>query len=263
MFEGRHLTKRYPRITALNAVSFHIARGEILGYLGPNGSGKSTTIKIITGLIDPSDGQVFLIGQRVDEDPPRFVARLGYVPEEPYLYTHLTAPEYLRSGRTAPRDCPAAPLDSAIESAVGCSISKHAAHGLMTVVFERHASAGARGGGAAARSGAARFSTSPSRVSTSTPACCCARSSTRWPSAAKMIRSARTTCSARGNAVCARGHSPQGASRGGGHAAGARVGAQIAIPREAFALVTEQEDYRARVIDLSMLVYPAKAGHHQ
>ena len=111
MFEVRHLTKRYPRITALNDVSFHIARGEILGYLGPNGSGKSTTIKIITGLIDPSDGQVFLDGQRVDEDPPAFRARLGYVPEEPYLYTHLTAPEYLRLvGRL--RGMAAAPLDA-------------------------------------------------------------------------------------------------------------------------------------------------------
>src|SRR5688572_14947446 len=131
MFEVRHLTKRYPRITALNDVSFHIARGEILGYLGPNGSGKSTTIKIITGLIDPSDGQVFLDGQRVDEDPPAFRARLGYVPEEPYLYTHLTAPEYLRLvGRL--RGMAAVPLDAAIESLLRLLDLEHAAHGVMT-----------------------------------------------------------------------------------------------------------------------------------
>jgi ABC-2 type transport system ATP-binding protein len=96
MFEVDALTKRYPRITALDRVSFTIAPGEILGYLGPNGSGKSTTIKIITGLVDASSGHVRFNGLDTADDPTAFRARLGYVPEEPYLYTHLTAPEYLR-----------------------------------------------------------------------------------------------------------------------------------------------------------------------
>ena len=96
MFTVDHLTKRYPRITALDDVSFAVAPGEILGYLGPNGSGKSTTIKIITGLIDASAGHVRLHGVNADDDPAAFRARIGYVPEEPHLYTHLTAPEYLR-----------------------------------------------------------------------------------------------------------------------------------------------------------------------
>ena len=96
MFEAIGLTKRYPRLTALDAVSFQIAPGEILGYLGPNGSGKSTTIKIITGLVDATAGRVRLHGVDAAGDPPAFRARIGYVPEEPYLYTHLTAPEYLR-----------------------------------------------------------------------------------------------------------------------------------------------------------------------
>ena len=96
MFSVEHLTKRYPRVTALDDVSFEIAPGEILGYLGPNGSGKSTTIKIITGLVDASSGHVRINGASVEDDPPAFRARLGYVPEEPHLYTHLTAPEYLR-----------------------------------------------------------------------------------------------------------------------------------------------------------------------
>jgi ABC-2 type transport system ATP-binding protein len=96
MFAVEHLTKRYPRVTALNDVSFEIAPGDILGYLGPNGSGKSTTIKIITGLVDASAGHVRMHGVSVDDDPAAFRARMGYVPEEPYLYTHLTAPEYLR-----------------------------------------------------------------------------------------------------------------------------------------------------------------------
>ena len=131
MFEARHLTKRYARITALNDVSFRIAPGEILGYLGPNGSGKSTTIKIITGLIDATSGQVFLHGQSVDDNPPAFRARLGFVPEEPYLYTHLTAPEYLRLvGRL--RGLPAPALESTIQALLQLLDLEHAAHGVMT-----------------------------------------------------------------------------------------------------------------------------------
>ncbi len=96
-------------------MSFHIDRGEVLGYLGPNGSGKSTTVKIIAGLLDPSSGRVSLDGVDVADDPPAFRRRLGYVPEEPNLYTHLTAIEYLRLVGLM-RDLPPAPLDAQIES---------------------------------------------------------------------------------------------------------------------------------------------------
>jgi ABC-2 type transport system ATP-binding protein len=96
VFEVRALVKRFAGVQVLDRVAFAISRGEILGYLGPNGSGKSTTIKIITGLLDPTSGEVRLDGARVDEDATAFRRRLGYVPEEPALYTHLTAPEYLR-----------------------------------------------------------------------------------------------------------------------------------------------------------------------
>jgi ABC-2 type transport system ATP-binding protein len=131
MFEAAHLTKRYPRITALDDVSFQIAPGEILGYLGPNGSGKSTTIKIITGLVDASSGQVLLNGANADDDPPAFRARLGYVPEEPYLYTHLTAPEYLRLvGRL--RGIPAAHLEREIAALLELLDLKAASGGVMT-----------------------------------------------------------------------------------------------------------------------------------
>ena len=131
MFEVQHLTKRYTRITALDDVSFRIAPGEILGYLGPNGSGKSTTIKIITGLIDASSGQVFLHGQNVEDDPPAFRARLGYVPEEPYLYTHLTAPEYLRlAGRL--RGLAPTALETTIATLLKLLDLEQAAHGVMT-----------------------------------------------------------------------------------------------------------------------------------
>lgn len=96
MLETVGLTKRYNGIPAVLDVSFHIQRGQVLGYLGPNGSGKSTTIKMLTGLIAPSTGQMLFDGARIHDSNPAFCRKLGYVPEEPHLYSHLTGPEYLR-----------------------------------------------------------------------------------------------------------------------------------------------------------------------
>ena len=95
MLEARGLTKRYGGFLALDRVDFHVRRGEILGYLGPNGSGKSTTVNTVVGLIDPSAGSLWLDGAPVADDPIGYRRRIGYVPEEPHLYTHLTAIEYL------------------------------------------------------------------------------------------------------------------------------------------------------------------------
>ncbi len=96
MLEIRRLTKQFSGLTVVRDVSFSLARGEILGYLGPNGSGKSTTIKMIVGLLEPTSGSIHADGRNIEEDPVAFKRRLGYVPEEPHLYTHLTALEYLR-----------------------------------------------------------------------------------------------------------------------------------------------------------------------
>ena len=96
MFEARALTKRYSGLLAVDRVSFQIRPGEILGYLGPNGSGKSSTINMIVGLVAASDGSAHLDGLNLAADPIAYKRRIGYVPEEPDLYTHLTATEYLR-----------------------------------------------------------------------------------------------------------------------------------------------------------------------
>jgi ABC-2 type transport system ATP-binding protein len=96
MFEVERLVKRFAGVEVLHDVSFQLHPGEILGYLGPNGSGKSTTFKIVAGLIEPTAGHLRLQGAAVADDPAAFRRRLGYVPDEPHLYTHLTAPEYLR-----------------------------------------------------------------------------------------------------------------------------------------------------------------------
>ncbi len=95
MLELRHVTKRYSTTTAVKDVSFTVRPGEVTGYLGLNGSGKSTTLKMITGLIDPTEGEILFQGERIQRDPMTYRRRLGYVPEEPHLYTHLTGAEYL------------------------------------------------------------------------------------------------------------------------------------------------------------------------
>jgi ABC-2 type transport system ATP-binding protein len=76
-------------------VSFTARPGEITGYLGPNGSGKSTTMKMITGLIQPTSGKILFEGQPIERDLIAYKQRMGYVPEEPHLYPHLSGLEYL------------------------------------------------------------------------------------------------------------------------------------------------------------------------
>ena len=96
MLEVRNLTKRYSAIAAVQDVSFSIRPGQILGYLGPNGSGKSTTVKMLTGLIEPSEGEIYFRGENVLKNRLWFGKQFGYVPEEPYLYAHLAGREYLQ-----------------------------------------------------------------------------------------------------------------------------------------------------------------------
>jgi ABC-2 type transport system ATP-binding protein len=95
MFEVRNLCKRYLGIPALDHVSFIARPGEVTGYLGANGSGKSTTMKLATGLIEPTSGEILFAGRPIKENPMAYRQRIGYVPEEPHLYTHLSGLEYL------------------------------------------------------------------------------------------------------------------------------------------------------------------------
>jgi ABC-2 type transport system ATP-binding protein len=95
MLELRNVSKRYSSIPAVENVSFCAHAGEVTGYLGPNGSGKSTTMKMITGLIAMNSGAVLFDGKPIHSDLMAYKQRLGYVPEEPYLYTHLSGAEYL------------------------------------------------------------------------------------------------------------------------------------------------------------------------
>ena len=95
MLELRNVCKRFSGIAAVDDVSFSARAGEITGYLGPNGSGKSTTMKMITGLLQATSGRILFDGERIENDLPAYKRRMGYVPEEPHLYGHLSGLEYL------------------------------------------------------------------------------------------------------------------------------------------------------------------------
>lgn len=114
MLELRRVSKHYASIPAVDDVSFCARPGEVTGYLGPNGSGKSTTMKMITGLIERTAGHITFNGKPIQDDLIAYKRRLGYVPEEPNLYNHLSAVEYLTMVAQL-RDLPARPSSQRID----------------------------------------------------------------------------------------------------------------------------------------------------
>jgi ABC-2 type transport system ATP-binding protein len=96
MIEVTGLTRYYADCAAVKDVSFRIATGEIVGLLGLNGAGKSTTMKILAGLLAPSMGTVLVDGVDVAEAPEALRGRIGYLPEDPPLYTEMTVAGFLR-----------------------------------------------------------------------------------------------------------------------------------------------------------------------
>lgn len=95
MLELRNVTKRYNVFAAVDRVSFTVTPGEVLGYLGPNGAGKTTTIKILAGLLDPSEGEILFEGLPIKGRMYEYKRRLGYIPEQSEIYPHLSGLEYL------------------------------------------------------------------------------------------------------------------------------------------------------------------------
>jgi len=103
-----NISKRYPTKTAIEGMSFTVEKGEILGFLGPNGAGKTTTMRIITGYMPATSGTVRVDGFDVGDRPLDCRKRIGYLPENPPLYTEMTVAAYLRfvgriKGVAAPR----------------------------------------------------------------------------------------------------------------------------------------------------------------
>ena len=109
MIRVEHLSKRYGTRYALDDVSFEIKEGEIVGLLGANGAGKSTTMNILTGYLSATEGEAFVDGVSVLDEPTEAKRRIGYLPEQPPLYFDMTVREYLDfvyelKGCTFPRE---------------------------------------------------------------------------------------------------------------------------------------------------------------
>ncbi len=96
MITVKELTKRYARTTAVDHISFEVAKGQIVGFLGPNGAGKTTTMRILTCFLPPSSGTATVAGFDVLEQPLEVKRRIGYLPETPPLYPEMETAEYLR-----------------------------------------------------------------------------------------------------------------------------------------------------------------------
>ena len=95
MIEIKNVTKKYPNITAVDHISFEVKDGEVVGFLGPNGAGKSTTMNMITGFIEPTEGQIIVNGFDISKKPKKAKKQIGYMPEGTPLYTELTVKEFV------------------------------------------------------------------------------------------------------------------------------------------------------------------------
>lgn len=93
--ETKGLTKRYGQLTAVDKLDLKVAKGSIHGFLGPNGAGKTTTIKILVGLLEPSEGTVYVLGKEVRRDEADSRLSIGYMPELPKFPKHLKGVELL------------------------------------------------------------------------------------------------------------------------------------------------------------------------
>ena len=95
MIEVKNITKKYGSFTAVDNISFKIEEGEIIGLLGPNGAGKSTTMNMITGYIEPTEGEIIVNGYDISKKPKKAKTQIGYMPEGVPLYSDLTVKEFV------------------------------------------------------------------------------------------------------------------------------------------------------------------------
>jgi ABC-2 type transport system ATP-binding protein len=90
------LTKRFGSFTAVDNIDLTVPRGELFGFLGPNGAGKTTTLRLIAGILRPTQGSVRIAGIDVNADPVRAKSQLGFIPDRPFIYEKLRGMEFLR-----------------------------------------------------------------------------------------------------------------------------------------------------------------------
>jgi ABC-2 type transport system ATP-binding protein len=96
MIKLSNLTKRYGSFTAVDDLTLEIPAGQLFGFLGPNGAGKTTTLRMVAGILKPTAGRVDVAGEDIHVHPLAAKARLGYIPDRPFVYDKLTGTEFLR-----------------------------------------------------------------------------------------------------------------------------------------------------------------------
>lgn len=95
MIKVKNVTKKYGNFYAVRNINFEVNDGEIVGFLGRNGAGKSTTMNMITGFIEPTDGEIIVDGYNIDQKPKKVKSQIGYMPEGTPLYSDLTVKEFV------------------------------------------------------------------------------------------------------------------------------------------------------------------------
>jgi len=96
MVETIDLRKVYGKFSAVKGLDLQVLPGEVFGFLGPNGAGKTTSLRMITGLLEPTSGIVRICGHCLRDEPLKAKAMVGFIPDRPYIYEKLTAVEFLR-----------------------------------------------------------------------------------------------------------------------------------------------------------------------
>lgn len=96
MIELLNLTKRYGNTLAVNRLSLSVSKGEIYGFIGPNGAGKTTTIRMMGGVLSPTEGSVIIDGINMADDPETVKKKIGFIPDRPFLYEKLTGMEFMK-----------------------------------------------------------------------------------------------------------------------------------------------------------------------
>lgn len=96
MIELKNLTKRFGNVVAVNRLNLSVSKGEIFGFIGPNGAGKTTTLRMMGGVLAPTEGSVVIDGLNMASEPEKAKKRIGFIPDRPFLYEKLTGMEFLR-----------------------------------------------------------------------------------------------------------------------------------------------------------------------
>jgi len=96
MIELTNVTKRFGRVVAVQSLNLSVGKGEIFGFIGPNGAGKTTTLRMMSGVLAPTEGRIVIDGVDLIAEPERAKRRIGFIPDRPFLYEKLTGLEFLR-----------------------------------------------------------------------------------------------------------------------------------------------------------------------